>query len=165
MSSDHKPFRVLFVCMGNICRSPAGEIVFRELVGLARLSDHIETDSAGTIGYHTGNPPDSRMSETLRKRGYTITGRARQVTTADLDRFDLILVADKENLRDVRSLAPAEKNLDHVQLLTDYCRKHQANHVPDPYYGGSSGFEKVADLVEDACHGVLDSIRKNSLSL
>jgi len=159
MSTDHKPFRVLFVCMGNICRSPAGEIVFRHLVEEAGLSDRIHIDSAGTIGYHAGNPPDPRMSETLRNRGHTIAGRSRQITASDLDEFDLILVADQENLSDVRSLAPPERKLDHVQLLTDYCSEHEADHVPDPYYGGPSGFEKVADLVEDACRGVLDSIK------
>jgi protein-tyrosine phosphatase len=144
--------------MGNICRSPAGEIVFRKLVKDAGLSDQIEIDSAGTIGFHAGNPPDSRMSETLRHRGYSIVGKSRQIQPGDLDAFDLILVADRENLRDVRSLAPDGANLDHVQRLTDYCTDHDADHVPDPYYGGSSGFEKVADLVEDACQGLLDSI-------
>ena len=159
MSTDHKPFRVLFVCMGNICRSPAGEIVFRHLVEEAGLGGRIQIDSAGTIGYHAGNPPDPRMSETLRNRGYTISGRSRQITPTDLTDFDLILVADKDNLRDVRSLASSGQSLDHVQLVTDYCSNHDANHVPDPYYGGPSGFEKVADLVEDACGGALVSIK------
>lgn len=160
MSDDHKPFRVLFVCMGNICRSPAGEIIFRQMVDEAGMTDLTRIDSAGTIGYHAGNPPDSRMSETLRNRGYTITGRSRQITARDLDEFDMILVADQDNLADVRSLGSDPTKLGHVQLLTDYCTDHEANHVPDPYYGGPSGFEKVADLVEDACRNLLNKIAK-----
>ncbi len=97
---------------------------------------------------------------TLRNRGYTITGRSRQITARDLDEFDMILVADEDNLADVHSLSPDPSSLEHVQLLTDYCTEHDANHVPDPYYGGPSGFEKVADLVEDACRNLLDTIIK-----
>lgn len=163
MSDNHKPIHVLFVCMGNICRSPAGEIIFRKKVEEAGLEDRIRIDSAGTIGYHAGNPPDPRMSETLRGRGYHISGNSRQIQAKDLDEFDLILVADRENLADVRSLVPRGSDLGHVKLLTDYCTEHDADHVPDPYYGGPSGFEKVADLVEDACEGLLRSISSNEL--
>lgn len=158
MSSSSKPIRVLFVCMGNICRSPAADIVFRSLVREAGLDGQIECDSAGTIGYHAGHPPDARMAAELGRRGYEIHGSARQIRAADLEDFDLVLVADRENLADVRELEGAERRADRIRLLTDYCREHDADHVPDPYYGGSSGFRRVADLVEDACQGLLDEL-------
>lgn len=152
-------FRVLFVCMGNICRSPAAEIVFHHLLEEENLTDHILADSAGTIGYHEGNAPDPRMSETLRARGYPVFGKSRPIRPEDITTFDLILVADRENLRDVLALANDGDPTDHIKLLTDYCTDHDANHVPDPYYGGSKGFEHVADLVEDACQGLLKEVR------
>jgi protein-tyrosine phosphatase len=145
--------------MGNICRSPAAEIVFRHEVDHAGLSDRIPIDSAGTIGYHRGKGPDPRMSATLQARGYAIAGRARQVTAADLDRFDLILVADEENLRDVRALDHSGARRAKIRLLVEFCESHQAPRVPDPYYGGQRGFEEVADLVEDAARGLLKHIR------
>lgn len=125
------------------------------MVREAGLADRIACDSAGTIGYHAGNPPDGRMSAELEKRGYTIHGRSRQIRAADLRDHDLVLVADRENLADVRRLDADGRFSDRIRLLTDYCRDHDADHVPDPYYGGSSGFSKVADLVEDACSGLL----------
>jgi protein-tyrosine phosphatase len=161
MTDHRKPYRVLFVCMGNICRSPAAEIVFRKLVQDAGLVGTIEIDSAGTIGYHTGNPPDSRMSSTLESRGYEIAGQSRQIKRRDLEHFDLILVADDDNLHDVLRLDPEHLHRQKIKLLTDFCVENSATFVPDPYYGGSSGFEKVADLVEDACNGLIDHIRKS----
>ena len=158
-ATPERKFRILFICMGNICRSPAAEIVFHHLLETEGLTDRISTDSAGTIGYHEGNPPDPRMSETLRKRGYRIFGKSRPICPEDLTDFDLLLVADRENLRDVLALAKHGQSTDHVKLLTDYCTSHDANHVPDPYYGGNKGFEQVADLVEDACEGLLEKVR------
>lgn len=160
MPSDRKPFRVLFVCMGNICRSPAAEIVFRKQVDEAGLNEAIEIDSAGTIGYHAGKGPDPRMADTLRRRGYPIAGRSRQVTTRDLAEFDLILAADSENLADLRRIDREGLHRDKIRLLTDYCVEKEATHVPDPYYGGQQGFEDVADLVEDASAGLLEEIRR-----
>jgi protein-tyrosine phosphatase len=160
MPADRKPFRVLFVCMGNICRSPAAEIIFRKQVDEAGLSEAIEIDSAGTIGFHAGKGPDPRMADTLRRRGYPIAGRSRQVTTQDLAEFDLILAADSENLADLRRLDRASAFRNKIRLLVDYCLEKEADHVPDPYYGGQQGFEDVADLVEDACAGLLQEIRK-----
>ncbi|MFC7338812.1 low molecular weight protein-tyrosine-phosphatase [Haloferula chungangensis] len=157
------PYRVLFVCMGNICRSPAAEIVFRKLVHDEGLDERIEIDSAGTIGYHAGNPPDHRMSATLENRGYEITGQSRQIKAPDLDAFDLVLVADNDNLNDVKRLDIDQKHLPKIKLITDYCVEKEAKHVPDPYYGGASGFEEVADLVEDACAGLLDHLKKHEL--
>ncbi len=160
MPADRKPFRVLFICMGNICRSPAAEIVFRKQVEDAGLSEAIHIDSAGTIGYHAGKGPDPRMSDTLRSRGYTIAGRSRQVRSEDLADFDLLLVADEENLSDVRCLDPHGTHRDKIRLLVDYCVEQEASHVPDPYYGGQRGFEEVADLVEDACGGLLEELKR-----
>jgi protein-tyrosine phosphatase len=161
MPADRKPFRVLFICMGNICRSPAAEIVFRKQVEDAGLTDVIHIDSAGTIGYHAGKGPDQRMAETLRARGYVIAGRSRQVTQEDLNDFDLLLVADQENLSDVRRLDRDGTHRDKIRLLVDYCVDEEASHVPDPYYGGQRGFEDVADLVEDACGGLLAELKRH----
>lgn len=160
MPADRKPFRVLFVCMGNICRSPAAEIVFRKRVNDAGLGELIEIDSAGTIGFHAGKGPDPRMAETLRRRGYPIAGRARQVRAGDLDDFDLILAADQDNLSDLRLLDPDGSHIGKIRLLVDFCEQIEANHVPDPYYGGEAGFEEVADIVEDACGGLLEHLRR-----
>lgn len=159
MPSDRKPFRVLFICMGNICRSPAAEIIFRKQVADAGLDATIGIDSAGTIGYHAGKGPDPRMADTLRRRGYPIAGRSRQVTARDLAEFDLILAADEENLADLRRLDRPGLHRDKIRLLVDSCVEKEASHVPDPYYGGQQGFEEVADLVEDACAGLLEEIR------
>lgn len=160
MPADRKPFRVLFVCMGNICRSPAAEIIFRKQVGDAGLDEAIDIDSAGTIGYHAGKGPDPRMADTLRRRGYPIAGRARQVTAADLAEFDLVLAADEENLADLRRIDREGLHRAKIRLLVDSCVEKEATHVPDPYYGGQQGFEEVADLVEDACAGLLEEIRR-----
>ncbi|WP_193213993.1 low molecular weight protein-tyrosine-phosphatase [Luteolibacter marinus] len=158
MPADRKPYRVLFVCMGNICRSPAAEIVFRKMVDEAGLNKRIEIDSAGTIGFHAGKGPDPRMAETLRRRGYPIAGRSRQFRVADLVDFDLILAADQENLSDLRRLDRDGSFRNKIQLLVDYCQDIEADHVPDPYYGGDAGFEHVADIVEDACGGLLERL-------
>jgi protein-tyrosine phosphatase len=154
------PYRILFVCMGNICRSPAADIICRKLADDAGLGDRLGIDSAGTIGYHAGNPPDPRMSATLAARGYTIDGRARQIRRSDLEIHDLILCADRDNLHDVRALDPGGTTHAKIRLITDTCREHDADHVPDPYYGGQRGFERVADLLEDACAGLLEELRK-----
>jgi protein-tyrosine phosphatase len=158
MNTARKPFRVLFVCMGNICRSPAAEIVFRKQVADAGRSEDFLIDSAGTIGFHTGKGPDPRMSATLAARGYPISGRSRQIREVDLEDFDLILVMDRENLANVRALDRERRHENKIKLFTDYCTRHEANEVPDPYYGGQAGFEMVADLVEDAAEGLLASL-------
>lgn len=162
MAVPNKPFRVLFVCMGNICRSPAAEIVMRQLVTRAGLHERIHIDSAGTIGYHTGKQPDSRMAATLRARGYQPAGCARQVAAADLAAFDLILAMDDENFRDLSALAHGTSFQSKVRRFTEFCRRHAASHVPDPYYGGPDGFEHVADLIEDGAAGLLDWITQQS---
>lgn len=150
-----KPLRILFVCMGNICRSPAGEGVLAKLVVEAELTAYIEIDSAGTIGMHQGNRADSRMRAAATKRGYDLTSRARQVTAHDLDDFDLILTMDEDNHRGVLNLASTDAQRDRVRLFCTFCQNHSESEVPDPYYGGPQGFEKVLDLLEDGCRGVL----------
>ena len=152
-------FKVLFVCMGNICRSPTGDIVFHQVVDAAGLADRVEIDSAGTLGYHAGSPPDHRMSAALKARGYKIHGQARRVTAADLDRFDLVLAMDGDNEAELLALAtPA--NRQRVRRFTEFCSCHEIDEVPDPYYGGPQGFEDVVDIIEDGCAGLLDHVRR-----
>ncbi|MEM6600273.1 MAG: low molecular weight protein-tyrosine-phosphatase [Verrucomicrobiota bacterium] len=146
---------VLFVCMGNICRSPAAEGVFRSLAKEAGLQHRIRMDSAGTIGYHAGQLADSRMRLSAEKRGYVLSSRARQIMPADLDEFDLILTMDEENHQHVLILADSQAQRDRVKPFCDFCADHNNRSVPDPYYGGADGFETVLDLLEDGCRGVL----------
>lgn len=162
--------RLLFVCLGNICRSPAAEGVFLHLVQREGLSDRFRVDSAGTGGWHVGNPPDRRMRAAASRRGIHLPSRARQIVPADLHGFDRILTMDDDNLQAVRDLArqveaaPVEaadgaRRLATIEPLTRHCRRFQVREVPDPYYGGEAGFEHVLDLLEDACQGLLDSLR------
>lgn len=149
---------VVFVCMGNICRSPTAEVVFRHYVESAGLSAFIHIDSAGTHDYHIGHQPDLRSQLAARQRGYDMTSlRGRQVDVADFERFDYILAMDKANLAILQYLAPrgCKKQL---QLFLDYARHSNVCEVPDPYYGGEQGFESVLDMVEDAAQGLLQHI-------
>lgn len=145
--------RVLFVCMGNICRSPAAEAAMVKLVQSSGAD--IEVDSAGTIGIHAGERPDSRMRAAGERRGLVFNTRARQVTADDLrpGAFDLVIAMDHENLRDLRRLAKADH--DHVLLMSDFLSPDWPREVPDPYYGGPQGFETVLDMVEAACPAIL----------
>lgn len=152
------PTRVLFVCMGNICRSPAAEIIFRKLIQDHHLDGQFEIDSAGTTGYHAGAAPDARMSETLRRRGYEISGKSRKIKVSDLTAFDHILVMDETNLSDVRGLDPRGFHHPKIKPMKEFARSHDVPRIPDPYYGGIDGFEHVADLLEDACAGLLERL-------
>jgi protein-tyrosine phosphatase len=144
--------RILFVCMGNICRSPTAEGVMRHLLAERGLDGEIEVQSAGTGGWHAGNPPDARATATARARGITLAGEARQVTRRDFEEFDWLVAMDRENLRDLRAIAPP--GTEHkVRLLLD-----EERDVPDPYYGGPRGFEEVLDLVEAGCARLLDDL-------
>jgi protein-tyrosine phosphatase len=161
----HQTIRVLFVCLGNICRSPTAEGVMRMLVREAGFQDAIELDSAGTGAWHVGNPPDERATETARARGIALEGAARQVKATDFEDFDLILAMDGSNLADLRRMAPDGQAREKVRLLrkfdpasADQDPTHPLD-VPDPYYGGSRGFEDVLDLVHAACEGLLAQIR------
>jgi protein-tyrosine phosphatase len=143
--------RILFVCMGNICRSPTAEGVMRRLIDEAGLD--IEVDSAGTGGWHAGEPPDERATIAARRRGVTLEGAARQVRPVDFRRFDLLVAMDRGNLRELLALAPDEEAAAKVRLLVPDAD------VPDPYYGGDRGFETVLDMVEAACRELLDELR------
>ncbi len=155
---ENDTFRVLFVCWGNICRSPAGENVFRHLVTESAHAQRIECDSAGTIDAHAGNPPDKRMRQTLEHRGIEVHGAARQIRVDDFESFDLILTMDDFNRQEVLALTRCEADRTKVSPFTQFCSEHDATEVPDPYYGGESGFELVADLIEDGCQGILEHI-------
>jgi protein-tyrosine phosphatase len=154
--------RILFLCMGNICRSPAGHCVFQHLVDEAGLSDQFEIESAGTIGFHVGSPPDSRMQEVMRERKIPVIGRSRQLGSSDLEYYDLILAMDKENLEGARSLDPKGQYHDKIKLFCEYCSEHPETEVPDPYYGGDRGFDHVMDLIEDGCRNLLNELIRNS---
>lgn len=155
-----KAFQVLFVCLGNICRSPAAEGVMQSMVDEAGLSASIRIDSAGTEGWHHGKLPDARMREAGKARGYTLQSRARQVKREDLEIFDLILAMDSDNLRNLRALDPQGLHHAKIRPFCDFCTDHAEKEVPDPYYGGPEGFEKVLDLLEDGCANVLRQIGK-----
>jgi len=151
--------RVLFVCMGNICRSPTAEGVMRDLVFEAGLSDRIELDSAGTGGWHAGAPPDARATAAAAQRGIRLSGAARQVRRSDFDDFDLLLALDAANARDLRHLAPDPQAAAKVRLLREFDPGGDGGDVPDPYYGEDDGFGHVLDLVDAACRGLLDDLR------
>ncbi len=153
--------RILFVCMGNICRSPAAEGVFRHMIHEQDLNGSIEVDSAGTIGYHSGDAPDSRMREAAAKRGYRLEGRARSVRSEDFEDFDLILAMDRRNYRELEFMRRGLKGEAELKLFCDYCMKCADLEVPDPYYSGREGFEHVLDLLEDGCQQLLDSCIRN----
>lgn len=153
-------YKLLFVCMGNICRSPAAEGIMKSIINKNNYSDLIEVDSAGTIDYHSGELPDARMRRHARNRGYELVSRARVFTSLDFKSFDKIIVMDNENYADVTLLTSDENDINKVFKLTDFCTKHKIPIVPDPYYGGDSGFEHVLDLLEDGCENLFNIIKK-----
>jgi len=156
-----QPYKVLFVCLGNICRSPAAENIFRHVVTQANLQDAIVIDSAGTIDWHTGREPDQRMCNTLEKRNISTAGHARHFTARDFLDFDLILTMDDDNYQNVTALDPDKLFHDKVKRFTSFCQlpEHQIPEVPDPYYGDDEGFEFVADILEDGSQELLKYIR------
>ncbi len=154
--------KVLFVCLGNICRSPTAQGIFEHMVKEAGLEDKIIIDSAGTAGYHIGVQPDKRSQAAALKRNYDLSAqRARKVEYEDFVEFDYILAMDESNFEDIKEIAPRE--LYHkIHLILDYGSSGKKS-VPDPYYGGEKGFELVLDLLEEACEGLLKKIRKEFL--
>ena len=155
--------RVLFVCMGNICRSPTAQGVFRKLLEVQGLDGLIETDSAGTHGYHVGEPPDQRAQETAARRGIDLSDlRARRVDPEDFDSFDYVLVMDRDNYRSLSAICPPDHRRK-LMLFMDFAPNLQTLEVPDPYYGAAGGFEQVFDMVEAAAEGLLNDIRQRLL--
>lgn len=151
--------RILFVCLGNICRSPAAEGILRHMASEAGLSERIDTDSAGTYGGHRGELPDPRMRSAAARRGYTLTHRARQVGEADFERFDLIVAMDDMNYESLHRLAPSREASRKIFRMAEFCRHHpDRTYIPDPYYEGHEGFELVLDLLEDGCQGILERL-------
>jgi len=154
-----KPVKILFVCMGNICRSPTAEGVFKSVVEKAGLADRITSDSAGTGDYHIGEAPDPRAQSAALSRGYDLSPLcARQVSRRDFSEFDYILAMDESNLRQLKRLCPPE-HAGKVKLFMEFAGEGTAREVPDPYYGGAHGFERVLDMVEQASRGLLDHLR------
>ena len=153
-------YRVLLVCMGNICRSPTAEGVLRQFIKINNLGDVVEVDSAGTHGYHVGEAPDSRTQRAAAIRGYNLSQlRARKVARQDLDYFDLILAMDKSNLDNLQRMATPEQQ-EKIQLFMDYAKNFDDNEVPDPYYGLGHGFDLILDMVEDASVGLINEIKQ-----
>ena len=150
---------VLFVCWGNICRSPAAEATFRKLLEERGLDKAVTCDSAGTMGQHHGDPPDSRMRRAAKDRGVLIGGSARMVTNDDFERADLLLTMDDFNFSELGSLAPSDELRAKIKPFCSYVSS-QDKEVPDPYYGGPSGFEKVLDLLEDGCDRLLGELEQ-----
>lgn len=158
-NKDEMKKKILFICLGNICRSPAAEGVMRELVHHAGRDDEFEIDSAGIGGWHVGQLPDNRMRNHGAQRGYKFDSRARQFSKNDFSHFDYILVMDHDNFRAVSAMAPTPADQIKVRMLTDYLQHHpNASVVPDPYYGGPEDFDYALDLIEDACQGLLNRL-------
>lgn len=156
------PIKVLFVCLGNICRSPAAEAVMNKLVSDSGLSGVIRCDSAGTGAYHAGEPADARMRATGVRRGYDLTSISRKITKQDFTDFDYIITMDSQNLADVEGLALQVVGNRHALIypMCHFCRDDSTRDVPDPYYGGQTGFDRVFDLLDEACAGLLAFLRK-----
>lgn len=164
--TESKKYSILFVCLGNICRSPAAQAVMQRLVDERGLTDRFYIDSAGIGGWHVGDLPDKRMRVHARPRGYELTHRARKVQSSDFEDFDLIVGMDAANIDDLCSLAATIEQQDKVVMMGDYIRQYpNYDHVPDPYYEGSEGFELVLDLLEDSCDNLLNRIiEQNKIS-
>lgn len=156
-----KKIKILFVCLGNICRSPSAQTIMQKFVDEKDLQDKYEIDSAGIIGVHSGEPADGRMRTHAAKRGYTITHLSRQVKPKyDFDHFDLIIGMDDNNIRALRNLMVENRHLEKIKKMTSYSRIFKESIIPDPYYGGYEGFEYVLDLLEDACKGLLTELEE-----
>jgi protein-tyrosine phosphatase len=153
-----EPTRILFVCMGNICRSPLAESVFRHLARERGVEDRFELDSAGTSGYHVGAAPDRRSAATALGRGVEVTGRSRQLAAVDLRRFDYVIAMDADNLQEIEALHAAAGGTARVHRLREWDPEGGGLDVPDPYYGGARGFEDVHDMVERSCAALLDHL-------
>lgn len=157
----NKNISLLFVCLGNICRSPAAEGIMKKMIEDEGLSDRISVDSAGTSNWNEGNTPDERMRLHGSKKGYDFDSVARTFRSSDFDKFDYILVMDNNNYMNVKRLAKSEEDESKIHRMTDFSIDYSDHdHVPDPYYGGDDGFNLVMSLLEDACKGLLNEIKE-----
>lgn len=157
---NKEKIKILFVCLGNICRSPSAEAIMQAKLEKAQLSESVKVDSAGLIGYHEGELPDSRMRAHAARRGYALLSRSRPITSNDFETFDLIIGMDDRNIDELKARAMTLEEEKKIVKMTDFCRVKLHDHVPDPYYGGASGFELVLDLLEEACEGLIDYLRE-----
>ena len=150
--------RLLFVCLGNICRSPSAEGIMKKIVKDAGLEKQIEIDSAGILDYHQGEMADPRMRKHASKRGYVLESVSRPVRMNDFYDFDMIIGMDDKNVADLKGKAPDQESVSKIHQMTEFSRTKVIDHVPDPYFGGAEGFEQVLDILEDACAGLLDYV-------
>lgn len=159
MMEGKEKYKILFVCLGNICRSPSAEAVMKKLVRDAGLEKRIAIDSAGIIGYHEGERADDRMRAHAARRGYELDSVSRPVRMADFFDFDLIIGMDSRNIEDLRRKAPDLESTGKIRSMMEYSHNKLYDYVPDPYYSGAEGFELVLDLLEDACAGLLEEMK------
>ena len=160
METVNSKYKVLFVCLGNICRSPAAQGIFEHIVRERGLEDLIEADSAGTYGGHRGELPDRRMRNAAMYRGYALTHRSRQVSSMDFLDYDLVIAMDDQNYEDLMHLAPSVEASHKIKRMASYLTTHSISYIPDPYYMGLEGFSLVLDLLEEGCANLCDSIAK-----
>ena len=155
---DNGTYKILFVCLGNICRSPAAQGIFEHVINEKGMQDYFEVDSAGTYGGHRGELPDRRMRNAAMYRGYALTHRSRQVSALDFLEYDLVIAMDDSNYEDLMHLAPSVEATHKIKRMADYFTSHKISYVPDPYYMGAEGFSLVLDLLEDGCVNLYNSI-------
>ncbi len=161
MDQNKTKTKILFVCLGNICRSPSAEGIMKKIVKREGLESSFHIDSAGILNYHQGELPDSRMRSHAARRGYDLNSRSRPIQYDDFFEFDMIIGMDDNNIMDLKRLSPDTTALPKISRMTDYSlRLKQHNHVPDPYYSGAEGFELVLDILEDACEGLLERCKE-----
>jgi protein-tyrosine phosphatase len=156
--------KLLFVCLGNICRSPSAEGIMNHLIEKAGLEGQIICDSAGTSGYHINEPPDPRMTAAARRQGIALTGHSRKVEPPDFEQFDLILAMDRDNYRTLLERERTGFHQGKIRLMCDFCSQSPETEVPDPYYGGADGFDHVINLLLDACGGLLEHVKQEFLN-
>lgn len=163
MEKNIKEYHILFVCLGNICRSPAAEGILKKHLKEKKLDDRISVDSAGTSGYHIGDLPDSRMRQHGARRGYKFDSLSRKFTSLDFDNFDIIIAMDDNNYHNIIRMTPDLESEKKVYRMVDFSLKYGHDHIPDPYYSGADGFELVLDLLEDACEGLINKLEEGEL--